>query len=887
LSPLSLIVLAYVFLASAGPLGVARVTRFARWLAQLGRLDLARQSLRAGGDQAPERRRQFLIAEASVLEEREEFALAVASLAEVLSLRTPGAGSAEVFPIHCWMGELAEQQDQHRTAIRHYDMAYRAADNPQAQARALEHRGEALLDLGLFVEAEETFRRVDALDRLELSERRQRMDHLSAVGMFRQVLDPTDEGVKPDENPEAPFLLRLARCRAQFDAGQLSEALQWLERADDEWVARAGSGAHPLRLDFGLWRARILLRQARWERATNPRALIEEAVRLLRAARGVAGPLLPPSFFLCFAEANLECDRFDDALANANEACRLADSADRITHAQAARLRGAVAFAQLRILEGRRLFDKARAIYRECGAGVAMEVMQLERDAATVEWAAGHRVEAIECARAALAALTDLQRLPRTPRRVLEETEGGARAWVVLTAALAAEQRFDESVWVAESYRGWQLERMRRDALETPAPETPSDDLAGLLARVDGWRARSPDELLLAFQPWDEGQPLRVLIASWRVAPSLASLPIGRAEFASLLLPWLATESKGYLEGIDGASNQIGALLLTTTIASWVPLRPKGEQTAPALATLAEVLNDHNDHRVAKERDVLLRIVPSSLLGHVPFAALPLSIGGPRLIERFLIVYSTSLRSLDGRPPKGRCDGEALLVAGGPGDVGGLEFAAPEADAISLHWKGPVRRVGSLTRDDFRGLLPGCDLVHLACHARAVLQNPFESTIELPAEAGVAGGGSTPPAGSMVTVGDVLSLRLRTGCVVALSACQTAMSASGVESFSPVSLATAFLGAGAEVVVATLWNVPDESSADLMRAIYVRVATGTDWPMAIAEAQRDMLRQKLVATRAQGPGNRLRPAVARAYRPEPPDYRQLNYWASYQVWFGG
>jgi CHAT domain-containing protein len=62
-----------------------------------------------------------------------------------------------------------------------------------------------------------------------------------------------------------------------------------------------------------------------------------------------------------------------------------------------------------------------------------------------------------------------------------------------------------------------------------------------------------------------------------------------------------------------------------------------------------------------------------------------------------------------------------------------------------------------------------------------------------------------------------------------------------------VGLARAFLHAGAERVIATLWPVDDWATAALMDRFYIELASGTDVRLALARAQRALRAERATA----------------------------------------
>jgi CHAT domain-containing protein len=84
-------------------------------------------------------------------------------------------------------------------------------------------------------------------------------------------------------------------------------------------------------------------------------------------------------------------------------------------------------------------------------------------------------------------------------------------------------------------------------------------------------------------------------------------------------------------------------------------------------------------------------------------------------------------------------------------------------------------------------------------------------------------------------VRDIYRLRLDRARVAVLAACDSASTQDLNE--VPLSLATAFIAAGAPAVVATLWPVEDEATADLMVDFYQRLKANTGVAEALRQAQ--------------------------------------------------
>ena len=74
--------------------------------------------------------------------------------------------------------------------------------------------------------------------------------------------------------------------------------------------------------------------------------------------------------------------------------------------------------------------------------------------------------------------------------------------------------------------------------------------------------------------------------------------------------------------------------------------------------------------------------------------------------------------------------------------------------------------------------------------------------------------------------------------LVVLSACVTAIGQSFQEGFG--GLIRAFKMAGVQHVIASLWKVPDEATADLMVLFYKNLMSGIEPHESLIKAQREM-----------------------------------------------
>lgn len=250
-----------------------------------------------------------------------------------------------------------------------------------------------------------------------------------------------------------------------------------------------------------------------------------------------------------------------------------------------------------------------------------------------------------------------------------------------------------------------------------------------------------------------------------------------------------------------------------------------------------------------REHDEVI-FVPHEALYLVPFPAL---FHEGHLVERHTISVAPSIRFVEtahqlaasraSQPPGALVVGDPLMPfwPRGGGEAARrlpqLQFSRVEAEQIAAK----LRSVASLdtvalvgeeaVRERIVAALPSQSLIHLATHG----------LIEDEAAAGeVPGAIALGPAGEddgYLTASQIAALDLRARLVV-MSACNTGrgrLSADGV-----VGLARAFLTAGVECVMASVWSVGDESTQELMVGFYEELLRGRPAAHALRRAMLDL-----------------------------------------------
>jgi CHAT domain-containing protein len=233
-----------------------------------------------------------------------------------------------------------------------------------------------------------------------------------------------------------------------------------------------------------------------------------------------------------------------------------------------------------------------------------------------------------------------------------------------------------------------------------------------------------------------------------------------------------------------------------------------------------------------------LYVVPHGVLNYLPFALLPTtsSVGGPLLIDRYAVAYLPAAAALlreAGAQPAPRS-----LLAMAPARSR-LRYAPDEARSIdALFTPNSKLLVGiGATESQFKRLAGDFGMLHLATHGSFNKLNPLLSGVELEADSVNDG---------LLQVHEVLGLRLNAD-VVTLSACETALG-SGYFAEVPagddfVGMTRAFLAAGSQSVVATLWDVDDQASVKLMQRFYGRMKQSSSTEStadSLTRAQRDL-----------------------------------------------
>lgn len=215
-----------------------------------------------------------------------------------------------------------------------------------------------------------------------------------------------------------------------------------------------------------------------------------------------------------------------------------------------------------------------------------------------------------------------------------------------------------------------------------------------------------------------------------------------------------------------------------------------------------------------------LYVVPHDLLHYIPLHALAIN-GHPVGDETANVIYAPSASILlkTVRNLKTVSQNRQSLAIGV--NTGDLPHAEAEAKWVAHQLKGTALINEEATVSTVCRNLETASLIHFACHGRFRRQTPMSSSLVL--------------ADGELTAANIIQMQLQAELVV-LSACDTGLNhlAHGDEL---IGMTRAFLSAGAQSLLVTLWPVLDIPTRLFMEAFYQAWQQGESRASAVREAQ--------------------------------------------------
>lgn len=229
-----------------------------------------------------------------------------------------------------------------------------------------------------------------------------------------------------------------------------------------------------------------------------------------------------------------------------------------------------------------------------------------------------------------------------------------------------------------------------------------------------------------------------------------------------------------------------------------------------------------------------LLIIPHGVLHYLPFAAL--HDGKNYLIESTTLRYLPSASVLKFLKPRSGQGIDSLLVLGNP-DLGDPKLDLPNAEqeAQAIAKFAPNSQLllrKSASEQAFKQHAPNFRYLHIASHGEFNSEKALNSRLLLSRNATDDGS---------LTVSELYGVRLDAD-LVTLSACETGLG-KVLNGDDLVGLTRGFLYAGSSNVVASLWQVDDEATAELMTHFYTRLKTGLGKREALRQAQIEAARK--------------------------------------------
>jgi CHAT domain-containing protein len=234
--------------------------------------------------------------------------------------------------------------------------------------------------------------------------------------------------------------------------------------------------------------------------------------------------------------------------------------------------------------------------------------------------------------------------------------------------------------------------------------------------------------------------------------------------------------------------------------------------------------------------------IPHESLFLVPFAALQ-DASGQYLIEKHTSVTAPAIQVLGithQQRHKGQRSTQDVLIVGNPTmpirngqQLTPLQAAEREAIEIASLFNTKPVTGAQATKAFIQNRMPQSQIVHLATHG----------FLDGGGKLGIPGEIALAPAdgdNGLLTAGEILKLRLQAELVV-LSACNTGrgeITGDGV-----VGLSRSFIAAGVPSIVVSLWSVPDNPTASLMKAFYSNFQQNPDKAQALRQAMLTTMKQ--------------------------------------------
>lgn len=246
------------------------------------------------------------------------------------------------------------------------------------------------------------------------------------------------------------------------------------------------------------------------------------------------------------------------------------------------------------------------------------------------------------------------------------------------------------------------------------------------------------------------------------------------------------------------------------------------------------------------DRNKQLSIVPDKSLNNLSYGAFISSSTGKYLANEFVLTRAPSstlfIFSSDRASDRNALTAENVLSVGNP-TFDRLEFptladlpsAKKEAEQIARLYNAPAPFTGDKAmKGRVVAEMENADVIHLALHAVVNEHSPLRSKLLFANDKSSAGADT-------LEIGELDNLRLPHTRVVVLSACQSG-AGRYYDGEGTIGISRPFIAKGVPLVVASLWPVDSDATAELMIAFHKnRKIRGLSTAEALAFAQRALI----------------------------------------------
>ena len=338
-------------------------------------------------------------------------------------------------------------------------------------------------------------------------------------------------------------------------------------------------------------------------------------------------------------------------------------------------------------------------------------------------------------------------------------------------------------------------------------------------------------------------------LAIWVIKPT-GEITMRRVD----LKAWQQKSKTSLAELITKARDEIGVRSDYTKGIEVVPYKEINDKKS--LKKLHQVLIQPIADLLPKNPSARVIFIPQNKLFLVPFAALQDN-NGKYLIEKHTISTAPSIQVLDSLyqrkiarngeksfVPKTMTDDE-LLIVGNPtapkvsltkGDSckpPSLPGAEKEAKNIAQILKTQALTGDAATETAIVDKMSQARIIHLAAMT-------YPNDCKTKDSPGVVALASSNQDDGWLRTSEIQNLNLKADLVV-LSGCETALGR--ITSDGVIGLSRAFLAAGADSVIGSLWDIPDEPTATLMTEFHANLSKNTDKAGALRQAMLETMKK--------------------------------------------